>query len=282
VGERIRVETELPDEAVPLRADQGQITQVVMNLAVNARDAMPEGGALRIGLRCAGRPSGPPLPDEALHADRFAVLTVSDTGSGIDPAIRPRIFDPFFTTKPVGEGTGLGLSTVYGIVMQLAGTLRVRSDDRQGTSIEVYLPLAAPTPAPEALAQALAGAPGAVGRTVLLAEDEPGLRQMVERVLKSAGYRVLAASDGVDALEMSRAHVGPIELLVADVVMPRLGGIDLAAAILAERPRTRVLMMSGYSRDSDAPAALSQAPFLAKPFSPAELLAAASAAIDAS
>ncbi len=282
VAERIRVETVLPEEEVPLRADQGQITQVVMNLAVNARDAMPDGGVLRIGLRCAGRPTGPPLPDEALHADRFAVLTVSDTGGGIDPAIRPRIFDPFFTTKPVGEGTGLGLSTVYGIVMQLSGTLRVHSDGRQGTTIEVYLPLAAAPPAPEALTQALAGAPGAVGRTVLLAEDEPGLRQMVDRVLKSAGYRVLAASDGVDALAMSREHTGPIELLVADVVMPRLGGIELAAALLAERPHTRVLMMSGYARDSAAPAALANVPFLAKPFSPSELLSAAKATLDAS
>ena len=279
VGERIRVETALPHEAVPLHADQGQITQVVMNLVVNARDAMPDGGVLRIGLRCAGRPGGPPLPDESLHAERFAVLSVSDTGCGIDPAIHAKIFDPFFTTKPVGEGTGLGLSTVYGIVMQLAGTLRVLSNEGQGTTMEVYLPLAAAPPAPEALAQALAEAPRAVGRTVLLAEDEPALRQMVDRVLKGAGYRVLVASDGVEALRVSREHVGPIDLLLADVVMPRLGGMELAAGLVAERPRTRVLLMSGYAMDSGAPAVLAKVPFLAKPFTPAELLAAASAAV---
>ncbi|MBI5600862.1 MAG: response regulator, partial [Gemmatimonadetes bacterium] len=129
--------------------------------------------------------------------------------------------------------------------------------------------------------QALAGAPGAVGRTVLLAEDDAGLRQLAERVLQSAGYRVLVAPDGAGALEESRAHAGPIDLLVADVVMPRLGGLELARQILAERPRTRVLMMSGYAQDSRAAAALANVPFLAKPFSPAELLAAASAAINA-
>ena len=250
-----------------------------MNLVVNARDAMPDGGVLRIGLRCAGRPGGPPLPDESLHADRFAVLSVSDTGCGIDPAIHSKIFDPFFTTKAVGEGTGLGLSTVYGIVMQLAGTLRVLSNGEQGTTMEVYLPLAAAPPAPEALAQALAEAPRAVGRTVLLAEDEPALRQIVDRVLKGAGYRVLVASDGVEALRVSREHAGPIDLLVADVVMPRMGGMELAAGLVTERPRTRVLLMSGYAVDSGAPAVLAKVPFLAKPFTPAELLAAASAAV---
>ncbi len=281
VGERIRVETALPETEVPLLADQGQITQVIMNLAVNARDAMPDGGVLRIGLRVDGRPDGPPLPNEVLHADRFAVLTVTDTGTGIDPAIQSRIFDPFFTTKPVGEGTGLGLSTVYGIVMQLSGTLRVSSAGGQGTTLEVYLPIAAAPLAPEVLEKALAGVPGAVGRTVLLAEDEPGLRQLAERVLKSAGYRVLVAADGAEALQEVRAYAGPIDLLVADVVMPRLGGLELADQVLAERPRTRVLMMSGYAQDSRSPATLANVPFLAKPFSPAELLAAASAAINA-
>jgi hypothetical protein len=279
VGERIRVETALPKEAVPLFADQGQITQVVMNLAVNARDAMPEGGVLRIGLRCAGRPSGPPLPEESLHGERFAVLSISDTGCGIDPSIRAQIFDPFFTTKPVGEGTGLGLSTVYGIVMRLAGTLRVSSESGKGTTIEVYLPLAAAPPAPQTLAQALAGAPRAVGRTVLLVEDDVALRQVAERILKGDGYRVLCASDGEDALRVSRAFVGSIDLLVADVVMPRMGGMELAAVLLSERPALRVLLMSGYARSSAAPAVLANVPFVAKPFRPAELLAAARTAI---
>lgn len=279
VGERIRVSTSLPSEAVPLHADQGQLMQVVMNLAVNARDAMPDGGVLGIGLRCEGRPGGVPLPDELLQADRFAVLTVSDTGCGIDPAIVSKIFDPFFTTKPVGEGTGLGLSTVYGIVMQLHGTLRVSSERGQGTTITVYLPLAAPPPTADAVANALAAAPGAVGRTVLLAEDEPGLRQVADRILKGAGYRVLVASDGGDALIASREHAGTIDLLITDVVMPRLGGLELATRLKAERPGLRVLLMSGYARVPDAASGLDGVPFLPKPFSPAELIAAAEGAL---
>jgi len=276
VGEHIRVETALPGTKVPLFADQGQITQVVMNLAVNARDAMPDGGVLRISLRVAGPPAGPALPNESLASEWFAVLSVCDNGSGIDPAIADRIFDPFFTTKPVGKGTGLGLSTVYGIVMQLGGTVRMQSAVGKGTIFDVYLPLAAT--ADYAVPAPTAGpvAPDTPGRTVLLAEDEQGLRRVFERVLTGAGYRVIVAADGAAALAASRAHTGPIDLLVSDVVMPVMGGLELASALLAERPGVRVLLMSGYPQGAGQGTAvsLSDVPFLSKPFKPADLLAA--------
>lgn len=283
VGEGIRVETALPDETVPLFADPGQITQVVMNLAVNARDAMSAGGVLRIGLRVAGRPDGVPLPNESLQAERFAVLSVSDTGCGIDPTIRPRVFDPFFTTKPVGQGTGLGLSTVYGIVMQLEGTLRLTSEVGVGTTVDVYLPVATDAAVSATPSMAAPAVVVPTGQTVLLAEDELGLRQVVERVLSGAGYRVIGAADGVAALAVAHAHDGPIDLLVTDVMMPRLGGLELASALLAERPSLRVLFMSGYPQGAGqgTPITLSDAQFLAKPFTPTDVLAAVGRALAA-
>lgn len=283
VGEGIRVETTLPDDTVPLFADPGQITQVVMNLAVNARDAMPAGGVLRIGLRVAGRPDGAPLPNESLHAERFAVLSISDTGCGIDSAIRHRVFDPFFTTKPVGHGTGLGLSTVYGIVMQLEGTLRLTSEVGAGTTVDVYLPVATDVTIKATPATAGPAVIETSGQTVLIAEDELGLRQVVERVLSGAGYRVIGAADGVAALAIANTHDGPIDLLVTDVVMPRLGGLELASALLAERPSLRVLFMSGYPQGAGqgTPITLSDAQFIAKPFTPADLLEAVGRALAA-
>ncbi|MDQ8155046.1 MAG: ATP-binding protein [Gemmatimonadota bacterium] len=283
VGERIRVETALPGTKVPLFADQGQLTQVVMNLAVNARDAMPSGGVLRISLRLDGRPAGPALPNESLAAERFAVLTVADTGSGIDPAIRQLIFDPFFTTKPVGHGTGLGLSTVYGIVMQLGGTVRLTSELGQGTVFEVYLPLSASAEESPLPSVGSAAPTDGAGRTVLLAEDEMGLRHVVERVLRGAGYTLIVAADGAAALAAARSHEGPIELLVTDVVMPGLGGLELAEAMQKERPETKVLLMSGYPQapGRDGPISLGSLPLVAKPFKPSDLLAACRRALAA-
>jgi len=276
VGERIRVETALPGTRVPLFADQGQITQVVMNLAVNARDAMPDGGVLRISLRIDGPPAGPALPNETLTVDRYAVLTVSDTGMGIDPAIRHLIFDPFFTTKPVGQGTGLGLATVYGIVMQLGGTLRLASEVGEGTTFDVYLPLSADVEDERPKLPAAHAPADARRRTVLLVEDEPALRHMAERILAGAGYHLIVAEDGESALAAARGHEGEIDLVVTDVVMPHMGGLELASSLLRERPSTRVLLMSGYPRGagSGTPVTLGDAPFIAKPFRPVDLLAA--------
>jgi CheY-like chemotaxis protein len=242
---------------------------------------MPSGGTLRIAVRTDGRPGGVPMPEEALRSERYAVLSVSDGGIGIAPEILPQIFHPFFTTKPVGQGTGLGLATVYGIVMQLGGTVRVQSKVGHGATFDIYIPFDEHAQAEQEVAATTAVQPDGDGRTVLLAEDEPGLRKLSERVLSEAGYRVLVAADGAAALGVSRAHAGPIDLLITDVVMPGLGGVDLAAALRKERPSIRVLLVSGYPRSTTSPAdaALAQLPFLAKPFLPGELRAAAAQAL---
>ncbi|MBI2408068.1 MAG: response regulator, partial [Gemmatimonadetes bacterium] len=281
VGEGVQIETALPGASIPVFADQGQLSQVVMNLVINARDAMPSGGTLRIAVRTDGRPGGLPMPEESLHAERYAVLSVSDGGVGIAPEILPQIFHPFFTTKPVGQGTGLGLATVYGIVMQLGGTVRVQSKVGHGATFDIYIPFDDDALVEPDVAPTIAVQPAGDGRTVLLAEDEPGLRKLTERVLTEAGYRVLVAPDGSAALAMSRAHSGPIDLLITDVVMPGLGGPDLAVALRAERPALRVLLVSGYPRSTTSAGEpdLARLPFLAKPFLPGELRAAAAQAL---
>ena len=281
VGETIRLETVLPGDPLPVFADQGQLTQVVMNLAINARDAMPSGGTLLLTLRGDGKPDGAPMPDEVLSAERYAVLSVADTGVGIDPAIRSQIFHPFFTTKPVGQGTGLGLATVYGIVMQLGGTLRVHSELGRGSTFEVYLPIEEDSAGEAPFSPGPSVAEPGRGRTVLLAEDEPALRALAQRVLSAAGYRLIVAEDGYAALEAARAHQGVIDLLVSDIVMPRLSGLELATILLPERPQMRVLLLSGYPQRAAPESAvlLGDVPFLAKPFGPDDLLTAAQRAL---
>jgi CheY-like chemotaxis protein len=221
------------------------------------------------------------MPDEELSAERYAVLSVADTGLGIDPAIRSQIFDPFFTTKPVGQGTGLGLATVYGIVMQLGGTLRVHSEAGRGSTFEVYLPLEEDSAGEVFLSPAPRAAAPGTGRTVLLAEDEPALRALAQRVLRGAGYQLIIAEDGYAALEAARAHSGAIDLLISDVVMPRLSGLELATILLSERPQLRVLLLSGYPQRAAPESAvlLGDVPFLAKPFVPDDLLSAAHRAL---
>ena len=276
VGERICVVTETPEVSVPLYIDSGQFTQVVMNLAVNARDAMPEGGALHITL-CTDQPAPPEAADVGGRPPgRFALLSVTDTGVGIAPAVQGRIFEPFFTTKPPGQGTGLGLATVHGIVAQLGGYVRVESDLGRGASFHIHLPLFDGPALPAEEAPAPTEETGGARATILVAEDEPGLRRIAERVLQGGGYTVLAAEDGDGALAISRTHAGRIDLLLSDVVMPGMSGLDLASSLLRERPELRVLLMSGYVRDAGVgmPVSLADAPFLAKPFGPADLLAA--------
>ena len=282
VGERVSIVTALPGTPMRVFADQGQLTQVLMNLAVNARDAMPTGGRLQIKVQSSELTEANAPSADGLAPGRYAVLSVTDTGSGIDPAIQHLVFDPFFTTKPVGHGTGLGLSTVYGIVVQLGGAVRLSSEPDVGTTIDVYLPLAerAAAPAPESDLLS-ATPPGGEGRTLLVAEDEPGLQRLVARVLTNAGYRVLMAEDGAAALGLARAHDGDIALLISDVVMPKMGGLELASVLLQERPGMRALFMSGYPQDMgrDELATLSNAVFLAKPFTPRELLEAVQRAL---
>ncbi len=256
-----------------VKADPGQIEQVLMNLAVNARDAMPVGGRLTIETVNAEVGEAYTARRPGVRPGRYVVLLVSDTGFGMDQETLARIFEPFFTTKDVDKGTGLGLSTVYGIVKQSGGEIHVYSEPGKGTTFRVYLPrvdLAADHPAEGA---APAGMPWG-SETVLLVEDEENVRAATRAVLAMRGYAVLAAENAEAGLAASRAYPGPIHLLLTDVVMPGMSGPQLAEALAGERPEMRVLFMSGYTdaaivRHGVLPAGMA---FLQKPFPPGVLL----------
>ncbi|MGE0454935.1 MAG: response regulator [Vicinamibacteria bacterium] len=273
IGEDVELRVEVEPGLPPVLADPLQIEQVLLNLTVNARDAMPEGGLLTFRVASAG----------AAHAGgRRVALSVADTGSGMDPETLSHIFEPFFTTKAVGKGTGLGLATVYGIVSQLGGEIEVFSTLGAGTTFRVSLPAvpgSTAVAAPAATREAAAGG----GETVLVVEDEDGLRALIVELLDSLGYRVLEAGRGKDALDLVRRHDGPIELLLTDVVMPGQNGRELAEQVRGLRPGIRVVMMSGYATDA-LHAEKGVAPgtqLLSKPFSQADLAAALREALSA-
>ena len=281
LGEDVELVTTLAAALPPILADPGQLQQVLMNLAVNSRDAMPEGGVLLVATKSEV------IGDDSavLAAGEYAVLTVSDTGSGMDENVRRRIFDPFFTTKPLGAGTGLGLSTVLGIVQQSGGHISVASKVGRGTRFTIHLPRA-----PEALiAQENRGArpPAAMATqraTVLLVEDEKELRSACRRVLEREGYTVLVAEDGYEALAISESFSGAIDLLVVDMVLPVLSGRDLATRLVQRRPALQVLYMTGYTDDEIFRRGLSDGSgnLLEKPFASRELMEAARAALQLS
>jgi two-component system cell cycle sensor histidine kinase/response regulator CckA len=213
-----------------------------MNMAINARDAMPEGGSLSITTRNEVLAE---TEDLESGSTQYVVMEVADTGVGMPPEIKERIFEPFFTTKGVGRGTGLGLSTAYGIAEQAGGHITVESEPNQGTTFRIYLPLAtSEAPAKITLSQS---PPPTGHETLLLAEDEAGIREMTRVYLESLGYKVLPAADGDEALRVSREYAGVIDLLVTDVVMPGIRGDDLARAVRRERPGIAVLIISGYA-----------------------------------
>jgi len=252
---------------------------VVMNLVVNARDAMPEGGRLTLETRNA---DGAPENGAAARPGQHAVVTVSDTGHGMEPAVLEHLFEPFFTTKEQGKGTGLGLATVFGIVKQSGGSITVRSAPGAGTTFEVYLPRVAdaeaPVPAPGGAAQ------GSKGReTVLLVEDDPAVRAFLRRSLEAAGYRVLEASEPDAGIRLVRDRQDEIHALVTDVVMPAMAGPELATALLELRPTLRVLFVSGYTANAALRSGVlppGQA-FLQKPFAGDELVSAVRRVLDA-
>ena len=271
IGEHITLVAAFDPEPVFVRADQGQLQQVIVNLSVNARDAMPAGGTLmlataRVDLDAAFKGSHP-----GSTVGPHVRLLVSDSGTGMDAEVRRRVFEPFFTTKPVGKGSGLGLATVYGIVKQSGGYIDVESQPGHGSTFTIYLPrVAAPT---QPIAEPPAPPPRPGRETVLLVEDESGVRALARRALKEFGYRVLEATNGVEALTVARACTDPIDLLLTDVVMPEMGGRELAQVLRQERPETRVLFTSGYP-DSGGMAldvAESRVPYLPKPYTPNEL-----------
>ncbi|MFO0800633.1 MAG: response regulator [Gemmataceae bacterium] len=272
LGERVSVTTLLCPQAVRARIDRGQFEQVVMNLAVNAKDAMPTGGALTIST-AAKTPDG--------DATRFARVTVSDTGVGIPDDVRDKIFEPFFTTKAVGKGTGLGLATVYGIVQQAGGRVTVESAVGVGTTFRVDLPWCADAAQPSSMMltpHPVTRLAGGKGRTVLLAEDEDAVRKLTRTALESAGYVVHEAANGEAALALL-PELASVDLLVTDLTMPGISGKELARLVRAERPDAAVVFISGYHSDIGRLDAIPGASFLPKPFTPADLLRVAGKAM---
>ncbi|WP_439631777.1 response regulator [Gemmata sp.] len=280
LGEDVALRLALAPGLDRVKADRGQLEQVVVNLAVNARDAMPTGGRLTIETRNVEvAPGDRRFPD--LRPGPYAQLSVGDTGVGMTDEVRAKIFEPFFTTKGVGKGTGLGLATVYGIVAQARGRIDVATAVGAGTTFSVLFPAAAHE---DAAAPAATPAPVARGtETLLLVEDEPAVRRFARRSLEALGYAVLEAGNGAEALRAADAHAGPIHLLVTDVVMPEMGGRDLAEAVRGRRPEARVLFVSGYTDDAVVRNGVVQATdaFLQKPFSPVALARKVRATLDA-
>jgi PAS domain S-box-containing protein len=259
-----------------VRADRGQLEQVIVNLAVNSRDAMPRGGRLTIETSRAELDLAYCRRHVGASPGPHVVLSVADTGVGMDAETQARIFDPFFTTKEAGRGTGLGLATVYGIVRRSGGSIWVYSEPGRGAVFKVYLPEAQgqvqPTePAPGSEAEPAVAAQGT--ETVLLVEDEEALRVLARELLESFGYSVLEARHGVQAIEVSTAYAGRIDLLMTDLVMPQIDGRELAARIAADRPETRVLFVSGYAEDDQMAGSLParRVAFLQKPYTAATL-----------
>jgi two-component system cell cycle sensor histidine kinase/response regulator CckA len=272
IGEHIRLEVALDPRDGAVHVDLGQIEQVVLNLAVNARDALRAGGTLRLAVESLGLVAGevPELP-----AVSYVRLTVADTGPGITPAVMEHLFEPFFTTKERGEGTGLGLATVHGIVRQSGGQIQVDGGFGQGASFAILLPHAAAGAEASPLRPTLPGRRSRRGsEVVLLVEDEDNIREPAVEILESRGYRVLSAPDATRALTLSDEHAGPIHILVTDVVMPGLSGSQLASQLLRRRPELLVLYISGYPEDSIAHhGVLSEDQhFLQKPFPPGQFL----------
>jgi signal transduction histidine kinase/CheY-like chemotaxis protein len=265
----------------PVVADPGQVEQVIMNLVVNARDAMPRGGRITIE-------TGTVELDEAYVRDHVGVqrgphvlLAVTDSGVGMDAATRERIFEPFFTTKPEGQGTGLGLATVFGIVAQSGGTIWVYSEVGRGTTFKIYLPrVDSPTPAAR---PASAGPAPRGSETVLLVEDDDGVRFVGEDVLQRLGYAVISARNGEEALRASAAHAGRIAILISDIVMPGMNGPELQARLAHDRPDMKVLFLSGYAPGAAVRHGIldPDVAFLEKPFGPEALARKVRAVLDA-
>jgi PAS domain S-box-containing protein len=269
IGEDVTLAQKLDPQLGQTMADPGQIEQVLMNLVVNARDAMPRGGRLTIET---GNVEVDTQPAIGLAAGPYVVLSVTDTGIGMDAATKAHMFEPFFTTKEVGKGTGLGLPTAYGIIRQSGGNITVYSEPGVGSTFRVYLPQA-PSASETRLADPAASLMAGGNETILVVEDEPGVRQSTSRILGARGYKVLTAENGQDALRVSLEHEGVIDLVLTDVVMPRMGGVMLARQMSMRRPQARILFMSGYSGDAIArDGALDPGTqFIGKPFSATDL-----------
>jgi PAS domain S-box-containing protein len=272
LGEDIEIVTLLPEGLGRVVADSSQIDQVLMNLALNSRDAMPDGGRLTISARNAVVDSELHGVDSMIPYGEYVLLEITDTGTGMDNATETRLFEPFFTTKELGKGTGLGLATVYGIVKQSGGYIQVNSMLGNGTTFRIYLPL---VPESEEAAEVRAAESSSVRgvETVLVVEDEPALREIAKRVLSRQGYVVLEASNGNVALEVSAAFTAKIHLVLSDAVMPGMSGAETVRRLKVQRPDLKVLFMSGYTDDEVVRRGIvsSAVPFIQKPFAPGGL-----------
>jgi two-component system cell cycle sensor histidine kinase/response regulator CckA len=295
IGEKVALEVKHGRDLWPVKADISQFEQVIVNLAVNARDAMPDGGKLTVRTGNVSAAEAAQYQYEGMPAADYVLVEVSDTGTGIPPEIIDKIFEPFFSTKEIGKGTGLGLSTVYGIVKQTGGFVYPESEAGKGTTFRIFLPRHVPgadeasaaLPAAEApgLAEVLADeepAPPAAAAdltghgTILLVEDEEGLRALNARGLASRGYTVLEAGNGVEAIEVLKKHGGRVDLVVSDVVMPEMDGPTLLKELRKTNPETKIVFVSGYAEDAfekSLPAG-EQFAFLPKPFTLKQLVAA--------
>ncbi|MBW2289874.1 MAG: response regulator [Deltaproteobacteria bacterium] len=279
IGEDIDFVLDLPPGPVTVQADQSQIEQLVVNLAANARDAMPSGGALRVELSRHAHGKSDVLP--RLESGSYAAIRVIDSGDGMTPEQLERAFDPFYTTKPPGSGSGLGLATVHSIAEQCGGGATIESALAEGTTVSVLLPLCSAEPVstepPPPASEALEGS-----ETILLAEDEDAIRTLMCNALEQCGYHVLRAADGTAAMEIAQSYDSKIDLVITDVVMPRLSGPDFVQQLQEIRPGTKVIFMSGYAQDGTVTGATvdASAEILEKPFSPDVLLSSVRKLLD--
>ncbi len=272
LGDHVVLHTALDPQLPAAKADPGQIDQVLINLAANARDAMPQGGQLTIETRAVTFSEQEARPFPGMAPGLYACLRVQDNGLGMSEAVRLRIFEPFFTTKEMGKGKGLGLATVYGIVKQSNGFIQVDSQEGQGCLLAIFLPAAREEPRPAEELFAVPDMPRGT-ETILLVEDEEGLRTLSRRILQSCGYTILEARHGVEGLQVSASYAGPIHLLLTDVIMPKMNGSELRDLLVPQRPDIKVVFMTGFAQEDvlRSRAGMEPPPLLLKPFSPLAL-----------
>ena len=281
LGEDIEVVVSLQPTVWTVRCDPGQVEQVVLNLAVNARDAMPNGGRLAIGTANVEIGEDLVAANPWMHKGQYVRLTLCDTGHGMSPEVKAHLFEPFFTTKPAGQGTGLGLATVYGIVKQSDGYILADSAPGQGTKFDIYFPRVLDAPMAAAPSSRVTTATGT--ETILVVEDDPLVREVTARSLRAGGYRVLSARDGEEALAIATNEGGRVDLLVSDVIMPGGHGPEVAENLRHRQSDLRVLYVSGYTQDAIAERGVLSPgiELLQKPFTPSTLLERVRLVLDA-